>query len=65
MKKISVVIPVYNVAEFLPTCLDSLVHQTFPSQDYEVLLVDDGIPIIQPKFVSSILSVIRSVAIID
>ncbi|KRL40864.1 glycosyltransferase family 2 protein [Liquorilactobacillus nagelii] len=42
MKKISVVIPVYNVAEFLPTCLDSLVHQTFPSQDYEVLLVDDG-----------------------
>ncbi|KRM08300.1 glycosyltransferase [Liquorilactobacillus ghanensis DSM 18630] len=42
MKKISIVVPVYNVAEFLPACLDSLVQQTFRLQDYEVILVNDG-----------------------
>lgn len=38
--KISVVIPVYNVARFLQECLDSLSAQTF--RDWTCLLVDDG-----------------------
>ena len=38
--KISIVIPVYNVVRFLPTCLDSLLAQTF--RDWTCLLVDDG-----------------------
>lgn len=33
-------IPVYNSAQYLPTCLDSLTAQTF--RDWEALLVDDG-----------------------
>jgi Glycosyltransferases, probably involved in cell wall biogenesis len=35
-----VIIPVYNAAEYLARCLDSLVQQSF--QDIEVFLVDDG-----------------------
>jgi CDP-glycerol glycerophosphotransferase len=35
-----VVVPVYNVEEFLETCLDSLLAQTF--EDFEAILVDDG-----------------------
>ena len=38
--KISVVLPVYNVANYLRKCLDSLVNQTF--KDFEVICVDDG-----------------------
>lgn len=38
--KISVILPAYNVAEYLPRALDSLIHQTF--QDFEVFMVDDG-----------------------
>ena len=38
--KISIVIPVYNVARFLPACLDSLLAQTF--RDWTCILVDDG-----------------------
>jgi len=38
--KIAVVMPVCNVARFLPTCLDSLQSQTF--RDWTCLLVDDG-----------------------
>lgn len=37
---ISVVIPVYNVEQFLEECVDSVLSQTF--QDYEIILVDDG-----------------------
>lgn len=40
MAKISIGVPVYNVAEYLPQCLDSILNQTF--QDFEVILVDDG-----------------------
>jgi CDP-glycerol glycerophosphotransferase len=38
--RVSVVVPVYNVEEFLATCLDSLLAQTF--EDFEAILVDDG-----------------------
>jgi CDP-glycerol glycerophosphotransferase len=40
MARLSVVIPVYNVEEFLEACLDSVLAQTFT--DYEVVMVDDG-----------------------
>ena len=39
-KIISVIIPVYNMAAYLPQCLDSLLQQRY--RDLEILLVDDG-----------------------
>ncbi len=40
MAEITVIVPVYNVARYLPECVESILRQTF--QDYELLLVDDG-----------------------
>jgi glycosyltransferase involved in cell wall biosynthesis len=40
LPKISVVIPVYNVENYLHRCIDSLLNQTF--QDFEIILIDDG-----------------------
>lgn len=37
---LSVIVPVYNVAAYLPACLDSILGQTFT--DFELLLIDDG-----------------------
>lgn len=37
---VSVIIPVYNVAPYLPACIDSVLAQTHA--DIELLLVDDG-----------------------
>lgn len=39
-KKISVIIPVYNVENYLKRCVDSVLNQTFGN--LEVILVDDG-----------------------
>ncbi len=36
----SVVVPVYNVADYLPKCMNSLLGQDF--DDFEIILVDDG-----------------------
>ncbi len=40
--KVSVVIPIYNAAEFLGECLDSVLQQSLT--DIEVICVDDGSP---------------------
>lgn len=42
MDKISVIVPVYKVEEYLNACLDSIVSQTWRS--IEIILVDDGSP---------------------
>ena len=39
-KAVSVVVPVYNVEQYLRQCLDSLVHQTL--DDIEIIVVNDG-----------------------
>lgn len=40
MKKISIIIPVYNTEQFLHRCIDSVLAQKFA--DFELILVDDG-----------------------
>ena len=42
MRRLSVVIPIYQVEQYLPKCLDSVL---LPGrEDYEILCVDDGSP---------------------
>lgn len=38
--KVSIIVPVYNVENYLYTCLDSLILQTYENLD--IILVDDG-----------------------
>ena len=41
--KISIIIPVYNVAKWLHECLDSVLNQGWiVGKDYEVICVNDG-----------------------
>lgn len=40
--KLSIIVPVYNVADYLPKCLDSLLAQNLPQNEYEIIVVNDG-----------------------
>lgn len=39
-KLITIIVPVYNVAPYLRTCIDSIIQQTY--KNLEIILVDDG-----------------------
>lgn len=40
--KVSIIIPVYNEEETIGKCLDALLSQDYPKEDYEIITVDDG-----------------------
>lgn len=39
---ISVIVPIYNVEDYIRQCFDSLLNQTY--QNFEVLMINDGSP---------------------
>ena len=40
--KLSIIVPVYNTAGYLEQCVNSLLAQPIPEDDFEILLVNDG-----------------------
>jgi len=40
MEKISIIVPVYNVEQYVRKCLDSIINQTY--ENLEILLINDG-----------------------
>ncbi len=42
--KFSLIVPIYNVEKFLPQCLDSILDQDIPLEEYEIICIIDGSP---------------------
>lgn len=40
--KVSIIVPCYKVESYLPTCIESILNQSY--KDWELILVDDGSP---------------------
>ena len=40
MEKVSIIVPVYNVEQYLEECVESIIHQTYTN--IEIILIDDG-----------------------
>ncbi len=40
--KLSIVIPCYNMASYLPFCLDSILDQKVESTSFEIIIINDG-----------------------
>ena len=44
MIKLSIIVPIYKVKNYLRKCVNSLITQNVPDEEYEIILVDDGDP---------------------
>lgn len=44
MIRLSIIIPFFNVEEYIAQCLDSVVNQDIPLSDYEIICVNDASP---------------------
>ncbi|MBN1181561.1 MAG: glycosyltransferase [Bacteroidales bacterium] len=44
MKRLSIIIPMYNVASYVERCIRSLEDQNIPKEDYELICINDGSP---------------------
>ncbi len=42
MKRLSIIVPVFNAEKYLSTCLESLLYQDIPLTEYEIIIVNDG-----------------------
>ena len=42
MKKVSIVVPCYNAAEYLERCMEHILRQTIELENIEIILVDDA-----------------------
>lgn len=42
MIRLSFIVPVFRVEKYLTKCVESLLHQGFHEDEYEIILVDDG-----------------------
>jgi len=42
MAKVSVIVCVYNDESYIGACIESLLRQTYPKDQYEIIVVDDG-----------------------
>ena len=38
--KVSIIVPIFNTAKYLPACLDSIKNQTY--DNLEIILINDG-----------------------
>lgn len=41
---LSIILPMYNVEQYVDRCIRSLENQDIDKDDYEILVIDDGSP---------------------
>ena len=64
MVKLSIIVPIYGVEQYLRKCVDSLLNQDIPSSEYEIILVDDGSPDECPQICDSYAAAHKNVCVL-
>jgi glycosyltransferase involved in cell wall biosynthesis len=62
MSKLSIIVPIYNVEQYLHKCVDSLLNQDI--DDYEIILVDDGSPDACPQICDNYVAAHKNIRVV-
>lgn len=65
MIKLSIIVPIYGVEQYLRKCVDSLLAQDLPSLDYEIILVDDESPDACPQICDEYADAHKNIRVIN
>ena len=60
--KFSIIVPAYNVAQYIEECIESILNQDY--DNYEIIVVDDGATDETPKILDEIASKSEKVRVI-
>lgn len=61
---LTIIVPVYNVEDYITTCIESLEQQDLPKSEYEILAVNDGATDQSPAILSDLLKNHKNLRII-
>ena len=64
MVKLSFIVPVYGVEQYLRKCVDSLLAQDLPSSEYEIILVDDESPDACPQICDDYAAAYKNISVV-
>lgn len=65
MKKLSVIVPIYNVEKYIRTCIESIFNQDLTDDDFELILVNDGTPDKSMEMISDIIQAHKNIQVIN
>ncbi len=64
-KKLSIIVPVYNVEGFVKRCLDSIFSQNIPESEFEVIVINDGSYDSSMSIVNDFLDLFNNIKVIN
>jgi len=65
MKLLSVIIPIYNVEDYIERCIRSLETQDLHQDDYEIICINDGSPDNSREIIASLLDEFNNIILMD
>lgn len=63
--KLSIIIPVYNVEEYIEKCVISLEQQDIPQEEYEIIIINDGSPDNSREVILKLVNQFSNIVFID
>jgi len=65
MKKLSIIVPIYKVEQYVYSCLESIFRQGLADDDFEVILVNDGTPDRSMEVIADIIKAHQNILVIE
>ena len=65
MTKLSIIVPVYNVEQYIKACIESLYRQGISEDDFEVIVVNDGTPDKSIEVVADIINQHSNIIVVE